>query len=59
VLQAIIKRVPYIEVEEFHPEHVAKFSKACKPICQWVCVMYVYHYVTPQVKPQRAALAVV
>jgi dynein heavy chain len=58
VLQAIIKRVlPYIEMEEFHPDNVAKVSKACKSICQWVRAMYVYHNVALQVEPKRAALA--
>ena len=56
--QAVIKRVvPYIEMEEFHPESVAKVSKACKSICQWVRAMYVYHNVALQVEPKRQALA--
>lgn len=50
LMQATIKRVvPYIEMEEFHPENVAKVSKACKSICQWVRAMYVYHNVALQV----------
>lgn len=58
MLQAIIKRVvPYIEMEEFHPDQVAKVSKACKSICQWVRAMYVYHNVALQVEPKRQALA--
>lgn len=57
-MQAVIKRVvPYIEMEEFHPESVAKVSKACKSICQWVRAMYVYHNVALQVEPKRQALA--
>ena len=57
-LQAVIKRVvPYIEMEEFHPDKVAKVSKACKSICQWVRAMYVYHNVALQVEPKRQALA--
>jgi dynein heavy chain, axonemal len=57
-LQAVIKRVvPYIEMEEFSPTAVAKVSKACKSICQWVRAMYVYHSVALQVEPKRAALA--
>jgi hypothetical protein len=51
MLQSIIKRVvPYIEMEEFHPDNVAKVSKACKSICQWVRAMYVYHNVALQVR---------
>jgi glutamate formiminotransferase len=49
--------VPYIEMEEFHPDKVAKVSKACKSICQWVRAMYVYHNVALQVEPKRQALA--
>lgn len=57
-MQATIKRVvPYIEMEEFHPDQVAKVSKACKSICQWVRAMYVYHNVALQVEPKRQALA--
>ena len=57
-VQAVIKRVvPYIEMEEFHPDKVAKVSKACKSICQWVRAMYVYHNVALQVEPKRQALA--
>jgi dynein heavy chain, axonemal len=44
-------------MEEFHPDQVAKVSKACKSICQWVRAMYVYHNVALQVEPKRAALA--
>ena len=52
LVQAVIKRVvPYIEMEEFHPDNVAKVSKACKSICQWVRAMYVYHNVALQVRP--------
>lgn len=58
MLQATIKRVvPYIEMEEFHPDQVAKVSRACKSICQWVRAMYVYHNVALQVEPKRQALA--
>jgi dynein heavy chain, axonemal len=44
-------------MEEFHPDNVAKVSKACKSICQWVRAMYVYHNVALQVEPKRQALA--
>lgn len=57
-MQATIRRVvPYIEMEEFHPDQVVKVSKACKSICQWVRAMYVYHNVALQVEPKRQALA--
>ena len=57
-MQAVIKRVgPYIEMPEFNPTSVAKVSKACKSICQWVQAMYVYHNIALQVEPKRQALA--
>ena len=56
--QAVIKKVePYIEMEEFTPDNVAKVSKACKSICMWVRAMYIYHNVALQVEPKRLALA--
>lgn len=48
---------PYIEMEEFTPDNVAKVSKACKSICMWVRAMYIYHNVALQVEPKRQALA--
>jgi dynein heavy chain, axonemal len=44
-------------MEEFNPVNVAKVSKACKSICQWVRAMFVYHNVALQVEPKRQALA--
>ncbi|XP_029358997.1 dynein heavy chain 1, axonemal [Echeneis naucrates] len=47
---------PYIDNEEFQPEVIAKISKACTSICQWVRAMYVYHFVAKAVEPKRKAL---
>lgn len=44
---AIIKRIePYIQMEDFTPEAVAKVSKACTSICMWVRAMHLYHTVS-------------
>lgn len=57
-MQSVIKKVePYIEMEEFTPDNVAKVSRACKSICMWVRAMYIYHNVALQVEPKRQALA--
>ncbi|KAJ8259834.1 hypothetical protein GJAV_G00174010 [Gymnothorax javanicus] len=54
---AVIKSVqPYIDNEEFQPESIAKVSKACKSICQWVRAMHIYHFVARAVEPKRQAL---
>lgn len=47
---------PYIDNEEFQPDAIAKVSKACTSICQWVRAMYVYHFVAKAVEPKRQAL---
>ncbi|XP_067360331.1 dynein axonemal heavy chain 1 [Channa argus] len=47
---------PYIDNEEFQPASIAKVSKACTSICQWVRAMHVYHFVSKAVKPKRQAL---
>ncbi|TMS18883.1 Dynein heavy chain 1, axonemal [Larimichthys crocea] len=47
---------PYIDNEEFQPESIAKVSKACTSICQWVRAMHVYHFVAKGVEPKRQAL---
>ncbi|KAI1890876.1 hypothetical protein AGOR_G00158120 [Albula goreensis] len=53
----VIKLVqPYIDNEEFQPESIAKVSKACKSICQWVRAMHIYHFVAKGVEPKRQAL---
>ncbi|XP_035245196.1 dynein heavy chain 1, axonemal isoform X1 [Anguilla anguilla] len=54
---SVIKLVqPYIDNEEFQPESIAKVSKACKSICQWVRAMHIYHFVAKGVEPKRQAL---
>ncbi|XP_063071051.1 dynein axonemal heavy chain 1 [Engraulis encrasicolus] len=53
----VIKLVqPYIDNEEFQPASIAKVSKACTSICQWVRAMYIYHFVAKAVEPKRQAL---
>ncbi|XP_036957739.1 dynein heavy chain 1, axonemal isoform X2 [Acanthopagrus latus] len=47
---------PYIDNEEFQPAAIAKVSKACASICQWVRAMHVYHFVAKAVEPKRQAL---
>lgn len=45
---------PYIvDNKEFQPASIAKVSKACTSICQWVQAMYVYHFVAKAVKPKK------
>ncbi|XP_041945152.1 dynein heavy chain 1, axonemal isoform X2 [Alosa sapidissima] len=54
---AVIKLVqPYIDNEEFQPANIAKVSKACTSICQWVRAMHIYHFVARAVEPKRQAL---
>ncbi|XP_026131005.1 dynein heavy chain 1, axonemal isoform X1 [Carassius auratus] len=54
---SVIKQVqPYIDNPEFQPESIAKVSKACTSICQWVRAMHVYHFVARAVEPKRQAL---
>ncbi|KAG7477961.1 hypothetical protein MATL_G00075170 [Megalops atlanticus] len=53
----VIKMVqPYIDNEEFQPASIAKVSKACKSICEWVRAMHMYHFVARGVEPKRQAL---
>ncbi|KAM9332808.1 dynein axonemal heavy chain 1-like [Pholidichthys leucotaenia] len=47
---------PYIDNEEFQPASIAKVSKACTSICQWVRAMHSYHFVAKAVEPKRKAL---
>ncbi|XP_029005758.1 dynein axonemal heavy chain 1 [Betta splendens] len=47
---------PYMNNEEFQPASIAKVSKACTSICQWVRAMHVYHFVAKAVEPKRQAL---
>uniref|UniRef100_A0A8C9SYH1 Dynein axonemal heavy chain 1 n=1 Tax=Scleropages formosus TaxID=113540 RepID=A0A8C9SYH1_SCLFO len=54
---SVIKLVqPYIDNDEFQPASIAKVSKACTSICQWVRAMHVYHFVARAVEPKRVAL---
>ncbi|MCJ8744212.1 hypothetical protein PDJAM_G00116030 [Pangasius djambal] len=56
---SVIKMLqPYIDNEEFHPASIAKVSRACTSICQWVRAMHGYHFVAKSVEPIRQALAV-
>ncbi|KAM4652007.1 dynein axonemal heavy chain 1 [Discoglossus pictus] len=54
---AVIKSIqPYIDNEEFQPAAIARVSKACTSICQWVRAMHKYHFVARGVEPKRQAL---
>lgn len=44
---------PYMANEEFQPASIAKVSKACTSICQWVRAMNTYHFVAKGVEPKR------
>lgn len=39
--------------DEFQPASIAKVSKACTSICQWVRAMHDYHFVAKGVEPKR------
>uniref|UniRef100_A0A8C5T8B7 Dynein axonemal heavy chain 1 n=1 Tax=Malurus cyaneus samueli TaxID=2593467 RepID=A0A8C5T8B7_9PASS len=53
---SVIKAIqPYIDNEEFQPAAIAKVSKACTSICQWVRAMHKYHFVSKVVEPKRQA----
>ncbi|XP_019331155.1 dynein axonemal heavy chain 1 [Alligator mississippiensis] len=57
IADAVIKAIqPYIDSEEFQPAAIAKVSKACTSICQWVRAMHKYHFVAKAVEPKRQAL---
>ncbi|XP_026529026.1 dynein heavy chain 1, axonemal [Notechis scutatus] len=57
IADTVIKSIqPYIDSEEFQPAVVAKVSKACTSICQWVRAMHKYHFVAKAVEPKRQAL---
>ncbi|XP_072845881.2 dynein axonemal heavy chain 1 isoform X3 [Pogona vitticeps] len=57
IADTIIKLIqPYIDSEEFQPAAIAKVSKACTSICQWVRAMHKYHFVAKAVEPKRQAL---
>lgn len=44
---------PYIDNEEFQPTSIAKVSKVCSSICQWVRAMHSYHFVVKAVNPKQ------
>lgn len=53
---SVIKKIePYMAMEEFTPEAVAKVSKACTSICMWVRAMHLYHTVSLSVSATEAA----
>ncbi|XP_062056155.1 dynein axonemal heavy chain 1 [Lepus europaeus] len=55
--EAVIRAIqPYIDNEDFQPAAIAKVSKACTSICQWVRAMHKYHFVAKAVEPKRQAL---
>jgi dynein heavy chain len=55
--QVIQKIQPYIDNDDFQPAAIAKVSKACTSICQWVRAMHKYHFVAKGVAPKRQRLA--
>ncbi|KAL0978572.1 hypothetical protein UPYG_G00172390 [Umbra pygmaea] len=53
---SVIKLVqPYMDNEDFQPAAIAKVSKACTSICQWVRAMHEYHFIAKGVEPKRQA----
>ncbi|XP_036594745.1 dynein heavy chain 1, axonemal [Trichosurus vulpecula] len=57
IADSVIKAIqPYIDNDEFQPAAIAKVSKACTSICQWVRAMHKYHFVAKAVEPKRQAL---
>ncbi|XP_022110107.1 dynein heavy chain 1, axonemal-like isoform X1 [Acanthaster planci] len=54
----INKIQPFIDNEEFQPAAIAKASKACTSICQWVRAMHKYHFVAKGVAPKRERLRI-
>ncbi|KAK2152282.1 hypothetical protein LSH36_335g03002 [Paralvinella palmiformis] len=55
---AISRIQPYIDNENFTPAAIAKVSKACTSICEWVRAMHKYHFVSKGVAPKREALRI-
>ena len=51
----ITKIQPYIDNSDFMPAAIAKVSKACTSICQWVRAMHKYHFVVRAVAPKRVS----
>ncbi|NXR16043.1 DYH1 protein, partial [Semnornis frantzii] len=57
IADSVIRAIqPYIDSKEFQPAAIAKVSKACTSICQWVRAMHKYHFVAKAVKPKQQAL---
>ncbi|XP_071611851.1 dynein axonemal heavy chain 1 [Heliangelus exortis] len=57
IADSVIKAIqPYIDNKDFQPAAIAKVSKACTSICQWVRAMHKYHFVAKVVEPKRQAL---
>ena len=51
---SVIQRIqPYIDNDDFQPAAIAKVSRACTSICQWVRAMHKYHFVARGVAPKR------
>nr|XP_013047409.2 dynein axonemal heavy chain 1 isoform X1 [Anser cygnoides]XP_047928500.1 dynein axonemal heavy chain 1 isoform X1 [Anser cygnoides]XP_047928502.1 dynein axonemal heavy chain 1 isoform X1 [Anser cygnoides]XP_047928506.1 dynein axonemal heavy chain 1 isoform X1 [Anser cygnoides] len=56
IADTVIRAIqPYIDSKEFQPAAIAKVSKACTSICQWVRAMHKYHFVAKVVEPKRRA----
>ena len=54
---AVITKIqPYIDNEDFTPSAIARVSKACTSICQWVRAMHKYHFVAKAVAPKRVSI---
>uniref|UniRef100_A0A8B9CDG4 Dynein axonemal heavy chain 1 n=1 Tax=Anser brachyrhynchus TaxID=132585 RepID=A0A8B9CDG4_9AVES len=54
IADTVIRAIqPYIDSKEFQPAAIAKVSKACTSICQWVRAMHKYHFVAKVVEPKR------
>ncbi|XP_024523426.1 dynein heavy chain 1, axonemal [Selaginella moellendorffii] len=59
IQEATIQKIePYLALETFTPEQVARVSKACTSICMWVRAMHQYYQVLKIVRPKREQLAV-
>lgn len=54
---AKIKKIkPYVDNPKFHPDEVAKVSKACRSMCMWVRAIDLYARVFKDVEPKRNRL---
>ena len=58
IAESVITKIqPYIDSEDFQPAAIAKVSRACTSICQWVRAMHKYHFVARAVAPKRVSLS--